>query len=255
MANGVDYVDRGRGAPVVFSHGGASDLSYWEPQRAAFARRHRFIAYSQPPQSADPAGDLIYLIRAIEAGPVHLIGFSSATALRTTLRAPELVRSLVIIEPNVPWLLEADADGLAILKAWRHTNDRLRLEHADDEELRAKLWFEMVNNSGHGTFDAQPESFRRMWLENFGARRAAAPAERLDCAQLALIGAPTLALGAEHGILYSRAILDRLAACIPVRSKVIVAGVTHFMSYQAPSTFNQLVMGFIDSLGSAASRP
>ncbi len=33
--NGVDldYVDEGTGIPVVFSHGGSSDLRYWEPQR------------------------------------------------------------------------------------------------------------------------------------------------------------------------------------------------------------------------------
>ncbi len=47
--NGVDLesVDVGSGIPVVFSHGGHSDLRYWEPQRDAFAKRYRFVAYSQ----------------------------------------------------------------------------------------------------------------------------------------------------------------------------------------------------------------
>ena len=33
--NGVDleYEEQGTGIPVVFSHGGSSDLRYWEPQR------------------------------------------------------------------------------------------------------------------------------------------------------------------------------------------------------------------------------
>jgi len=46
--NGVDleYVDEGTGVPVVFSHGGGSDLRYWEPQREVFAARYRFVAYS-----------------------------------------------------------------------------------------------------------------------------------------------------------------------------------------------------------------
>ena len=37
--NGVDleYVDEGTGVPVVFSHGGSSDLRYWEP-REVFGR-------------------------------------------------------------------------------------------------------------------------------------------------------------------------------------------------------------------------
>jgi len=44
-ANGVDlsYVSEGSGAPVVFAHGAVADLRYWEPQRAAFAKRFRFI--------------------------------------------------------------------------------------------------------------------------------------------------------------------------------------------------------------------
>ena len=47
-ANGVDlsYVEQGTGAPVVFVHGAVADLRFWEPQREAFARQHRFIAYT-----------------------------------------------------------------------------------------------------------------------------------------------------------------------------------------------------------------
>lgn len=118
--NGVDldYVEEGVGVPVVFSHGAGSDLRYWEPQRAAFAAHHRFVAYSQrfhgtgaaPTEedySADAhVADLLGLIRGLAAEAVHLVGFSTAIALRATLRAPDLVRSLTVIEPNVPWLLD-----------------------------------------------------------------------------------------------------------------------------------------------------
>ena len=46
--NGVEleYVEAGTGVPVVFSHGGSSDLRYWEPQREVFAARYRFVAYA-----------------------------------------------------------------------------------------------------------------------------------------------------------------------------------------------------------------
>jgi pimeloyl-ACP methyl ester carboxylesterase len=254
----LEYVDVGTGVPVVFSHGGHSDVRYWEPQRAAFAGRHRFIAYSQRFHGRDawPAtgdysaeahtADLVAIMRRLEAGPVHLVGFSRNTALRATLREPGLVRSLTIIEPNVPWVLEGDAEGQTVLAWWREENERVRLDAGGDGEREAKLWFELVNNRGPQMFDEQPESLRRMWLDNFNMRRPAAPPqEPLTCERLAAITTPTLVVGAEHGMPYSRRIVERLAACIPGSRLVVVPAVTHFMSYQEPDVFNQTVMAFL----------
>ena len=44
QVNGVnlEYVDEGTGVPAVFSHGGNSDLRYWEPQRESFTVRYQF---------------------------------------------------------------------------------------------------------------------------------------------------------------------------------------------------------------------
>ena len=258
--NGVEleYVDEGTGVPVVFSHGGSSDLRYWEPQRQVFAARSRFVGYShrfhgtgawpaEGDYSADAhMNDLVAIMSRLATGPVHLVGFSTAIALRATLCEPGLVRSLTIIEPNVPWLLEGDPEGEAVLRWWRDENDRVRAESADDAERRAQLWFELVNNRGPKTFDAQPEALRRMWLDNFSMTRPAAPSpEPLTCERLASITAPTLVLGAEHGMPYSRLIADRLAGCIANSRLVVIPAVTHFMSYQEPDVFNDVVLRFI----------
>src|SRR5688572_5510230 len=112
--NGIslEYLEDGTGVPVVFSHGGYSDLRYWEPQREVFGARYRFVAYSHRfhggsswPEDTEYSAqahvsDLFGILRRLEAGPVHLIGFSTAIALRVVLQEPELVRSLTIIEPN-----------------------------------------------------------------------------------------------------------------------------------------------------------
>lgn len=258
--NGVDleYVDEGTGIPVVFSHGGGSDFRYWEPQREVFAARYRFIAYSHRfhgtgpwPAEGDYSADahmtdLVAIMRRLETGPVHVVGFSRTTPLRAILREPSLVRSLTIIEPNVPWLLEGDPEGEAVLAWWRDANERIRAEAAGDPERGAKRWFELVNNRGPDTFDAQPEALRRMWLDNFSKRRPAAPSpEPLTCEQLGAIRTPTLAVGAEYGMPYSRRIVDRLAGCIPFSRSVVIPGVTHFMSYQKPDVFNEAVLDFL----------
>ena len=258
--NGVDleYVDEGTGVPVVFSHGGSSDLRYWEPQREVFAAQYRFIAYSHRfhgtgswPAEGDysakaHAADLVAILRRLEARPAHLVGFSSAIALRATLLEGGLVRSLTIIEPNLPWLLEGDDEGEAVLAWWRDQNERVRKEADGDDERRAKLWFELVNNRGPGTFDAQPEPLRRMWLDNTKPGRPAAPTpEPLTCKQLRAITTPTLILGAEYGMLYSRRIVEVLARCVPDSTLAVMPSVTHFMSYQEPELFNDAVLSFV----------
>ena len=258
--NGVEleYVDEGVGVPVVFSHGGSLDLRYWEPQQKVFAARYRFVGYSHRfhgmgrwPAKGEysahaHASDLVDIIRRLESGPVHLVGFSTAIALRAVLREPSLVRSLTIIEPNVPWLLEDDPEGEAVLAWWRDKNERVRAEAAGDADHRARLWFELVNNRGPGTFDAQPEAFRRTWLDNFNARRPPAPTpEPLTTEQLGAITAPTLLVGAGYGMRYSRRIIDVLAGCIASSRLIVIPSVTHFMSYQEPEVFNEAVLSFL----------
>jgi hypothetical protein len=46
---------------------------------------------------------------------------------------------LTIIEPNVPWLLEGDPEGQAVLAWWRAENERVRAEAAGDAVCAAKL--------------------------------------------------------------------------------------------------------------------
>jgi len=260
QVNGVnlEYVDEGTGVPVVFSHGGHSDLRYWEPQRETFAARYRFVAYSHRfhgsgawPTEGDYSAeahvaDLLGIMRRLEAGPVHLVGFSTAIALRATLLDPGLVRSLTIIEPNLPWLLDGDPEGESVLAWWRDEKERVAAEASGDGVRAAKLWFELVNNRGPLTFDAQPEGLRRMWLDNFGRKRPAVPtAEPLTCGMLTAITTPVLAIEAEYGMPYSRRIVERLAECISGCRPVPIPAVTHFMSYQKPTAFNGVLLDFL----------
>ena len=261
QVNGVnlEYLDEGTGIPVVFSHGGYSDLRYWEPQCEAFAARYRFIAYSHRfhgsgawPADGDYSAeahvaDLLAIMRRLEAGPAHLVGFSTAIALRAVLLEPALVRSLTIIEPNVPWLLEGDPESEAVLAWWREETERVAAEADGDQARAARLWFELVNNRGPRTFDSQPEGLRRMWLDNFGRKRPVAPPpEPLTCEKLSAVTTPALVIEAEDGMPYSRRIARKLAECISGSRLVAVPGVTHFMSYQEPTTFNRVVLDFLE---------
>jgi pimeloyl-ACP methyl ester carboxylesterase len=233
----------------------------------AFAGRSRFVAYSRRFQGPGPWGtdgdnsaeahvaDLLAIIRGLDAGSVHLVGFSTAIALRAALERPDLIGTLTIVEPNVPWLLQSDGEGEAVLDWWRRENDRVRAEAGGDAARYAELWFELVNNQGPGRFAVQTAAFREMWIENMtAARPPASDSSPLTCDRLRAIALPTLAIAGQDGMPYSRLIVERLASCLPDCQFVVIPAVTHFMSHQAPSTFNETVLAFLDRhrIGSSA---
>lgn len=97
--NGVEleYVEEGSGAPVVFSHGGSSDVRYWEPQRAAVAARYQFVAFSRrfhgagswaPDADASSeahASDLVEIVRVILPSVTHFMSYQRPEVFNRTV--------------------------------------------------------------------------------------------------------------------------------------------------------------------------
>ncbi|HEX7196742.1 MAG TPA: alpha/beta hydrolase, partial [Candidatus Limnocylindria bacterium] len=175
-------------------------------------------------------------------------------ALNAAIRAPALFRSLTIIEPNAPSVLTDDGVDHDVQRAWKSATHRLRELYGADPALHAEKWFELVNNQGPGTFARQPGQFREMWLANFGARRSPPRGPDLTYGALGAITTPTLVIGTEYGMPYSRRIVARVADGIPDARAVIVPSVTHFVSHQAPTVFNEIVLDFIAHHSSSMRR-
>lgn len=118
----LSWTAAGNGAPIVFVHGGLADRRYWEPHLPAFAPRWRAISYSRRyawPNENRPlapdysprtdARDLAGLIEQVAGGPAHVVAASigACAALFVAAERPELVRSLVVLEPPLlQWLLD-----------------------------------------------------------------------------------------------------------------------------------------------------
>jgi pimeloyl-ACP methyl ester carboxylesterase len=126
QVNGVrlQYVEHGSGEPIVFVHGAPHDLRTWEPVREEIAKRYRFIAYTQRYFGTEPwpdegknyniathADDLAKFIASLNAGPVHLVGWSHGGSVSVTaaVRDPSLVRSLILYEASVISVLPAES--------------------------------------------------------------------------------------------------------------------------------------------------
>src|SRR6476620_3289765 len=115
--NGVDlaYIEQGQDEPVLFVHGGVGDYRAWDQQMTAFRAGYRAIALScrgywpNPKLRPDESialdtfvDDLAQFVQALDAGPVHLVGHSSPGgfgSLRLASQHPELLRTLVLLEP------------------------------------------------------------------------------------------------------------------------------------------------------------
>ena len=122
--NGVvlHYVDRGKGEPIVFVHGGLADYREWDPVAKDLANEYRTVIYSRrynfpndnPLSGSDhsaivEAADLAALNKHLRLGAMHVVGVSygAYTALELALREPQLVRTLTLVEPPlIRWLPE-----------------------------------------------------------------------------------------------------------------------------------------------------
>src|SRR5215467_6268154 len=112
-ANGVElfYKESGRGPEtIVFSHGFLMDHTMFEPQRAAFEKDYRVIAYDHRAQGqSQDAGqgydmdtqayDAAALITALNAAPCHFAGLSMGgfVGMRLAAHHPGLVRTLTLM--------------------------------------------------------------------------------------------------------------------------------------------------------------
>jgi pimeloyl-ACP methyl ester carboxylesterase len=258
----LPYVDEGRGAPVVLVHGAFADHRNWEPQRAAIARGYRFIAYSQRYFGPEPwldagelysqethVADLASFIRSLDAGPVYVIArsYGATVSLVAGLRHPELMRALLVQEPQIKSLVTDPAErqllrteGLG-LGAVRAAADAADADHA------TRLFFDWVNGQP-GSFELIPDEARRYHLANgrtIALHFAAPPGPRLSRADLSALRVPlTVTLG-EFTRPYMRICAEAVHRSVPGSSLVVIPKARHAASAQNPRGFNDVILGFL----------
>lgn len=104
------YWAQGSGTPVLFIHGVATLGELWAADLAPLASECRLIAYdrrgygssSRSPGSWEAhADDAIALLEALSAAPAVVVGYSAGSiiALDLALRRPDLLASIVLLDP------------------------------------------------------------------------------------------------------------------------------------------------------------
>src|SRR5438067_1255652 len=156
------YATKGTGeSPLVLAHGSATDMSTWDGVVESLAGHGRVVTYdrrgygeSQHKPVRDHrvhAADLIAVLERVAAGPATLVGWSSGgnIALAVAIRRPDLVSSLVLIEPPFHGLRHAN---LAVVR----TGVTLKLRQLAGQRVRAAeefLRFGSALTSGGNSYD------------------------------------------------------------------------------------------------------
>ena len=280
--NGVDlaYVEQGRGEPVLLVHGGTGDYRVWEQQMDAFGAGHRVIALScrgawpNPKLRPDESitldtfvDDLAQFIRALDAGPVHLVGHSSPGGfggLRLAAQWPELLRTLVLLEPpvfpllgvNIPprpaqvikLLIRHPRAGVGFIKfGTKGIRPAITAFRRGDDTAALRAF--MAANTSDAVVDGIPEAMFQRFVDNVGPLKAQLKAgfPPFSAADARAIPTPTLLVSGAKSPAHITAVTDRLTKLIPDAERLTIPGATHNMFTSHPTEFNSGVLRFIQS--------
>jgi pimeloyl-ACP methyl ester carboxylesterase len=261
----IQYLEDGSGEPVVFVHGALGDLRSWEPVREGIASKYRFVAYTQRYYGTEPwpddgknfdvpthADDLVRFITSLNAGPVHLVGWSYGGLVATTaaVKNPSLVRSLILYEPSIISVLPAEsADG----KAAREDQSKIfapavAANKGGDAVQAAKLLIEAVFQREPGGFDREPRALQTRVLDNARIMPLlfAAPAPpAITCDMLKNFPQSTLVMRGEKTQVFFALISEAISKCIPGAQLVVLQNVNHDGPSRDPAGFSAAVISFL----------
>jgi pimeloyl-ACP methyl ester carboxylesterase len=236
------YEEHGSGEPILLIHGTAARL--WDPVIDELARLGRVISYdrrsfgaSTHPPLADLTrhrDDAAALLEALEAAPACVVGWSIGGVIALDLAAtrPELVRSLVLIEPPL-YAKRRPTPGLLRTIPTVHLLRRLR---GDERAARAFLRWALGRRDGSSELERMPPA----WAEALRAN-ASAIVREIDAGtgehlngQLGSVSVPvTCLLGSESDRAFHAA-AARLARLIPQASVRPVPGAGHIVYADRP---------------------
>jgi esterase len=237
------YWEEGSGQSLVFVHGVGTSGELWARDLAPLARDCRLIVYDRRGYGASSESprdwrahraDAIALIDALRAAPAVLVGYSggSIIALGLALKRPDLVGSLVLLDPAFN-LRRCLTPGLVGTLARAQLLRRVRAERRG-----AESWMRYVASysTGGSAFDKAPAERRERLLMNSAAifdDFASGGGEHVDETRLAGIDVPVTIIEAALSPGFLRRSCERLKRLMPQARTVTLANSGHHVGLDA----------------------
>jgi len=254
----ISYAEAGSGTPLLMIHGTLGDQRSFGPQMEPFAAKFHVMSLSMRhawPGSWEEGGDFTIdrhvadvagFIRALGAGPVHLLGHSRGghIAFRVAERHPELVKALVLAEPGGE-LDESLGGAPASGKQAAGFSAAAQKIAAGDIDGGLRLVAEQTG--GPGAWEKRPEEKKVIGRDNartlIGQMNEQRKPYSADAARA--VGAPTLLLGGADSQPNFARIIEALMRFMPDTRRVTVPKATHGLNYDNPEFFNKAVLDFL----------
>ena len=250
--SGVDVRTSGSGRPpLLLLHGIGGSSASFGPQLSGLARGRRVVAWDAPGYGDSPdlpgepaldgyAAVVSGIVRELDLGPVHLLGVSwgGVIALRTALRAPDAVRSLILADSS-----RGSGRTRAGAAAMR--------ERVDDLTTRGPAEFARTRGPRLVAATAEPEVAAHVVdvmanVRQRGYANAARSMANTDhSAVLGRVAVPTLVLVGEQDVVTGTEESARLADGIPGARLVRIAAAGHAANQERPAEFNGAVERFL----------
>jgi len=270
------YLEKGTGQPIVFVHGIPTDHRAWSGQLEAFSPEYRVVTYSRRYAAPNTrtgdlldstvennVKDLVGLLARLKIPSAHVVGHSYGGFIAAYLAAfhPELVRSLVLVEPAVSTLLVKDPNSAASLLGLllrspsvalsgnrflkKGVEAALKAFDAGNAAEAARLNLDGVEDR-EGVLRGFPQVVRAMMKENARTiREVRAPVPRFTREDAGRIRCPTLVLGGGSSPVWLRRIADLMAASVPRSKRLSLSGAAHFPHLENAPAFNAALARFL----------
>jgi pimeloyl-ACP methyl ester carboxylesterase len=260
-----EYIEQGRGDPLVLVHGTLGDYRSWELQLDDFAKHYRTISYSRRYHHPNPcrgdesdysaalhADDLAALLTALGIESAYIVGnsYGAYTALLLAARHPERVRALVLGEPPVFPLLDDHAKGRPIrddflADVWEPAGEVLQ---AGKMKKGIEVFVDGVVEEG--AFEKFPPDVQQLILDNaceFKVETASANYwTPFTCEDAGRITTPTLLLTGQQSLPMFQLIVRELERCLPNSERVVVPDSTHEMPADNTAAYNETVLAWLE---------
>ena len=253
------YEIQGRGETIIFIHARSINTSMWDDQFDYFAKKYQVVRYDVRGygKSSLPADkpyshqdDLKALLDYLNKSQAHVLGLSmgGGIAIDFTLAYPEHVTSLIACDTALGGFQWSETQMKR--SKWLYENlvrayQEQKLQAAIDVYLQDPLVQPALDKGLQYVLVQQLGAYQGWHLINPD------PLQQLDppaINRLQEIHIPTLLIVGDRDLDYFQEIIKTIHGSVQNARKEVIANSGHVTNMEQPEIFNEVVMGFLESL-------